>query len=56
MAHQGTRLEDIRRGQFRMMRSMVAGGAEDEHITREYLLETLGITSVADIITTKRLR
>jgi hypothetical protein len=35
---------------------MVADGAEDEHITREHLLEILGMTSVADIITTKRLR
>ena len=39
-----------------MMRSMVADGAEDEHITKEHLLETLGMASVADIITTKRLR
>ena len=49
-------LKSLEGAHFRMMRSMVADGAEDEHITKEHLLETLGMASVADIITTKRLR
>ena len=48
-------LKALEGAHFRMMRSMLVSEVEDEHITREHLLETFGMTSIADEITRKRL-